>query len=204
LEEQADALLKDPLSPLLDRAVQNTYPPGADMLSWLQAIGLSAQPAIKNSTNLFTTLGFYTAPVLQLPVSIAVSPEQPLRLSPLQVALAAAAIGDNGLRPAPRIATAVKSPLEGWVVLPQLGQPVQALPANAANSAAQALMVKGRPFWQWSGLAGQGTGTVSWSLAGTLPNGQGIPLAVVVLLEDPNQQWAAYIGEQLLEAALQP
>jgi hypothetical protein len=113
-------------------------------------------------------------------------------------------LGNDGLRPAPRIAMAVKSPLEGWVVLPQLDQPVQALPANAAKSATQALMVKGRPFWQWSGAAGQGAGAVSWSMAGTLPNSQGIPLAVIVLLEDPNQQWAAYIGGQLLEKALQP
>jgi hypothetical protein len=65
-------------------------------------------------------------------------------------------------------------------------------------------MVKGLPFWQWSGLAGQGNKTVSWSLAGTLPNSQGIPLAVVVLLEDPNPQWADYIGQQLLNSALRP
>ena len=28
-------------------------------------------------------------------------------------------------------------------------------------------------------------------------------MAAVVLLEDPNNQWAAYLGQQLLDAAIQ-
>jgi cell division protein FtsW (lipid II flippase) len=204
LEEQAATLLQDPRSPLLDRAAQNSYPAGLEMQSWLQAISLSAQPSIKDTVHLYTTLGFFSAPDLQLPVAVAGTPDQPLRLTPLQVALAAAALSKDGIRPPPRLAIAVKTPLEGWVVLPPLSKPIQALPASTAATVTQSLMVKGLPFWQWSGLAGQGNKTVSWSLAGTLPNSQGIPLAVVVLLEDPNPQWADYIGQQLLNSALRP
>jgi cell division protein FtsW (lipid II flippase) len=204
LDEQAAALLKDPLSPLLDRAAQNSYPAGTAMQSWLQATGLAARPPVANATSLYTALGFYTAPTLQLPVAVAGTAEQPVRLSPLQAALAAAALSQNGLRPPPRLAMAVKTPSEGWVVLPPLSEAVQALPANVAASVAQALMVKNQPFWQWSGLAGQTNKLVSWSLAGTLPDWQGTPLAVAVLLENADQQWAAYIGQQLLGTALQP
>jgi cell division protein FtsW (lipid II flippase) len=204
LGEQAAALLKDPQSPLLDRAAQELYPPGADMQSWLQAIGLSARPPIINAAGLYPALGFYSTPDLRLPVAIARSPDKSLRLSPLQVALAAAALSHDGLRPAPRLAMAVKIPSQGWVVLPPLSNPVQVLPTDVAASATQTLMVKSRPFWEWSGLAGQGNKTISWYLAGTLPNWQGTPLAIVVLLEDGNQQWAATIGQGLLEAAMQP
>jgi hypothetical protein len=99
---------------------------------------------------------------------------------------------------------AVRTPSQGWVVLPPLSEQVQVLPAVEVASAIQTLVVKSQPIWQWSGLAGQGSKTVSWSLAGTLPGWQGTPLTIVVLLEDANQQWAAYIGQQVLGSAMQP
>jgi hypothetical protein len=122
----------------------------------------------------------------------------------MQMALAAAVLSNNGLRPAPRLAVAVKTPSQVWVVLPPLSEPVQALPSSEAASTAQALMVSDQPFWQWSGSVGEGNEAISWSLGGTLPDWQGTPLAIVVLLEDSNGQWAAYVGQALLEAATQP
>jgi cell division protein FtsI/penicillin-binding protein 2 len=196
LDQQAAALLKDPQSPLLDRAAQELYPPGPGMQAWLQVNGLS--------TSSYAALGFYTTPDLHLPVAPAVSPGQTLRISPLQMALAASALSYNGLRPAARLAMAVKTPSQGWVVLPPLSQPVQVLSAQSAATATQSLMVKGQPFWQWSGLAGPADKTVSWALAGTLPSWQGIPMAVLVLLEGNDRSWAATIGQQLLAAAMQP
>jgi len=196
LDQQAAALLKDPQSPLLDRAAQETYPLGLGMQTWLQSVGLPSQA--------YPALGFYTTPNLRLPVAAASSPGQSLRVSPLQAALAASALSDKGLRPAARLAMAVKTPSQGWVVLPPLSQPVQVFSSSAAATATQALMLKGQPLWQWSGMAGQANKPLAWALAGTLPDWQGTPLASVVLLEDTNQQWAAYIGQQLLLAAMQP
>ncbi len=196
LDEQAASLLKDPQSPLLDRAAQALYPPGASLQAWLQSIGLPPRD--------FSALGFFTTPELHLPVAAAVTPSQSLRLSPLQVALATAALSHSGIRPAPRLAMAVKTPSQGWVVLPPLSQPVQVLSSSVAVSATQALMIKGQPLWEWSGLAGQGNKTITWDLAGTLPGGQGMPLAIVVLLEDANQPLAESVGQQLLKAAMQP
>ena len=196
LDKQAAGLLKDPQSPLLDRAAQELYPPGTGMQAWLQALGLSA--------NSYAALGFYTTPNLFLPVAAAVVPGQPLRLSPLQVALAASALSNKGLRPAPRLAMAVKTPYQGWVILPPLSQSVQVLSSNMAASATQALKVKGQPVWQWSGVAGSGNKPFAWTLAGTLPGWQGNPIAIVVLLEDTNLSQAATIGQQLLAAAMQP
>jgi hypothetical protein len=174
------------------------------MQSWLKALVPSDQPTMNNVAELYAALGFYSTPDLRLPVAYAGLPNQPLQLSPLQVALSAAVFSNAGVRPAPRLVMAVKTPSQGWVVLPALSKPVQVLPPGEADSAIRSLVVGGQPFWQWSGLAGQGNKTVSWSLTGTLPDSQGVPLAVVVLLEDPGQQWASYIGLELLAAAKQP
>jgi cell division protein FtsW (lipid II flippase) len=204
LDEQIPDLLQDPQSPLLDRAAQNLYPPGEALQSFFQGIGAAVRPSMSDTTQLYTALGFYTSPELRLPVAAAVTSGSSMRVSPLQMALAAAALSNNGLRPAPRLAVAVKTPSQGWVVLPPLSEPVQALPSSEAASTAQALMISDQPFWQWSGSAGEGNKTISWSLGGTLPDWQGTPLAIVVLLEDSNGQWAAYVGQTLLEAATQP
>ena len=204
LDQQAAALLQDPQSPMLDRAVQELYPPGADMLAWLQAIGLSAQPPFSNTDQLLTALGFHTTPDLRLAVAAAVTPGQPMRISPLQAVLAAAALSHSGLRPTPRLVMSVKTPTQGWVVLPALSQPVEALPSAVASSAVRSRMVNGHPYWQWSGRADSGQKTLSWAFAGTLPDSQGTPLSVVVLLEDGNPPSAASIAQALLTSALQP
>ena len=204
LDEQATALIKDPQSPLLDRAAQELYPAGAAMQDWLLSIGLPANPTSGAVNQIYAGLGFYTTPDLRLPVAAAVKSGSPLRISPLQGALAAAAFSHAGLRPPARLAMAVKAPVQGWVVLPPLSQPIQALPSGLSDSAAQARRIANQPFWQWSGPAGTTGNPISWALAGSLPNAQGTPLAVVVLLEDANQQWAAYIGQQLLTATMQP
>jgi hypothetical protein len=118
--------------------------------------------------------------------------------------LAVSSLSNKGLRPAPRLVMEVKTPSPGWVVLPPLGQPVQVLSSSAAASATQALTVKGQPLWQWSGLAGTSNKPVTWALVGTLPKWRGAPLVIAILLEDANPQWATYIGQQVLQAAMQP
>jgi hypothetical protein len=113
-------LFKDPRSPMLNRAAQDLYPPGTAMLSWLQTIGLSAQAPAGVAPKILTDLGFFTTPELRLPVAAAVSPGQTVVISPLQAALAAAALSHSGIRPAPRLVMSVKTPMQGWVVLPAL------------------------------------------------------------------------------------
>ncbi|MCX6035060.1 MAG: hypothetical protein NTV38_08805 [Chloroflexi bacterium] len=77
-------------------------------------------------------------------------------------------------------------------------------PSVSAAETAQALMVSGQPFWQWNARVNQANQNFSWSLGGTLPNWQGAPLAVVVLLEENDPGGAGLIGQILLETAIQP
>jgi hypothetical protein len=141
---------------------------------------------------------------LRLPVAVASAPETDLKISPLQMVLAAAALSHDGVRPAPRLAMAVNTSSQGWIILPALSQPVTVFPASVVAATVQALMVSGQPFWQWNGQAVQGNKTFTWFLAGTLSEWQGPPLAIVVLLEETNPDQASFIGQTLIEAAIKP
>jgi hypothetical protein len=204
LDAQVSSLLQDPNSPLLNRAVQGVYPPGNALDPFFQAAGYTSWPSQSVADRMYTDLGFYFAPELRLPVAGVSKPGSGLRVSPLQMVLAAAALSNEGIRPAPRLAMAVDTPAQGWIILPALTNPATAFSAANAANAAQSLMVKGQPFWQWNSAANEEPLSFSWSLGGTLPDYKGVPLAVVVLLEENNVNVAGLIGRTLLENAASP
>jgi hypothetical protein len=131
-------------------------------------------------------------------------PGTALRISPLQMALATAAISNEGQRPAPRLPMAVNTPLQGWVILPGLGKPQTALSSESVNRVAETYSLRGTPFWQYAASAGSTTEPFVWSLGGTQPGWQGMPVVVVVLLEEDYPLLAKYIGQKLLESAISP
>jgi hypothetical protein len=120
----------------------------------------------------------------------------------MQMALAAAALSNGGTEPAPRIATAVNTPTQGWVILPARGDPRDAFTPQGALDATSTMLMSGYPFWQWNAVTSIENLDYTWSLAGTIPNAQGSPFAMVVLLEENNPELAASISESLLDAAL--
>lgn len=204
LDTQAGSLLKDPNSPLLDRAAQILYPPGTAVTPFFMAAGYNQLPSISVAQAWYANLGFYTTPDLRLPVAVAAAPGNQLTVSPLQMVLAASSLSHAGIRPASRLAIAVKTPSQGWVVLPTLGQPVTVFPAASVDQTTQALMVSGQPFWQWTGKAEKGSAVFTWYLGGTMPDWHGTPLAIVVLLEKDDPAQAGQIGQALLRDATQP
>ena len=158
--------------------------------------------------------GLYSQPQLRLPVNDASTPEadddltalaagqSSLQVSPLQMVLAAAAITYQGKLPAPRITLAVDTPQSGWVVLPPLATGTTATGAGPAAETSTQLNITEKPYWQTVARALNGQQTISWFLAGTLPEWGGSPLALVVLLEEDSPADAEAIGEQILQAAL--
>jgi cell division protein FtsW (lipid II flippase) len=165
--------------------------------------------------DLYRQLGFDQAPVIPLPVTQptplksfkdlnnAILGEESVKVSPLQMALAAAAFTTNGTRPGPRLAMAIGAPQGGWVIL-QSGAPSASIPSASLSAAEQLLQKADAPIWQFTGLAQTDKGPVTWFLAGTNNVWQGIPLAMAVVLEENNPELAASLGDQLIEATLQP
>ena len=206
LNELGMQLNKAPDKPLINRAAQGLYPLGTLIEPFARALdGDRALDGTELKT-IYETFGFDRAPLLRMPVAepVASADAQDLHVSPLQVGLAAAAFSNHGTIPAPRIATAVNTPNDGWVVLPALGTPFEAIPASVADETAQSLLMEGRGDWEYTGQAESDESPLAWFIGGTPPNWQASPLVAVVLLEEDNRQLAQEIGQALLTAAMNP
>ena len=125
--------------------------------------------------------------------------------SPVEMAAAAAALSAGGMRPAPWLSLAVRTPQAGWVLLPGASPSIALSVCNAAEATtfADAHTVGTLPFWQETTSATDFTGkTVTWFMGGTLPGWQAVPLAAVVLLEDYDPISAQQIGQAVLQSAM--
>ncbi len=201
LNELGMEINKDPDKPLINRTAQGLYPLGTVIRPFAQAV---TQTELQSAYEAF---GLNRAPLIRMPMAEPVTDTnngQDLHVSPLQVALAAAAFSNHGDIPAPRIATAVNTPNDGWVVLPALGAPKKALSAGTADETAQSLIVDGQNYWSHVGEAESDESPITWFIGGTPPNWQATPLVVVVLLEENNVQLAEEIGGELMAAAMNP
>ena len=195
LDDIGTSLAQNADAPLVNRAAQGLYPPG-DGIKSLFTSGLKLN-------ELYKQLGFFTPPNLFLPVTpVDSSNTATIRVSPLQMVLAAAALSDHGMRPAPRIALAVNTPQQGWVILNPLSEPIQALTQEFADTQAAQYIAKGQPYWEQVSSANQDQVEVNWYVAGTPTDWQGTPLTVVVLLEGGDMGLARRIGSEVLKSAL--
>ncbi len=200
LDEEGANLAQNLTAPLVNRATQGLYPAGTTMLPWVQARYGETQPSDDALRKYFKTLGFYQAPAINLPSAFDNSGNaiKDLRVSPLQMALAASALTNHGTMPVPHLSMAVNAPEQGWVVLAAEGEPTEIMQARAADEAALAFIVQGKPYWSHVGQASANDTVITWLVSGTLPNWGGTPLALVVTLEENNIFLAEYIREQLL------
>lgn len=190
LEEDWENIIADQAGPLLNRAVQGLYLLG-ELEPLLFPQGLD-------------TPGITEAPQLRLPPID--SPDLQagnLTLSPLQVALAAAALSEEGQRPSAYLVEAVNLQQTGWSRLPPLDEQVQVFTPEAATEAANSLALPGLPLWGKTTIAaGPGDRSATWFVGGTLPGMEGRSLALAVLIEIEDPQLAQSIGQELLLNAL--
>lgn len=190
LEEQWDVLIADSSAPLINRATQGAYPVQELILS-IFPDGIDQEP-------------LFNQPKVRLPVGAPSQPSQP-RLSPLQVALGAAALSSNGVLPAARLALAVNEPQEGWVLLPVLDQPIEMFTSQVAFKITNQL--KHDELSIWSQIAteiDEDGNQVTWHTGGTSSEWNGIPLAIAVVIEENNPILVEKIGTALLQKAMVP
>jgi cell division protein FtsW (lipid II flippase) len=206
LDEIGAGLNKDPNKPLINRAAQGLYPTGTMLQPFEQILFGNQTPTQDESQQVYERFGFTRLPLLRILVAEPTfdSKGKDLHVSPLQVALASAVFSNHGSIPAPRIATAVNTPNDGWIVLPALGTPFEVLPPTAADDAATSMITDGTNYWMHIGQADSEESPVTWFIAGTPPNWQASPLVVVVLLEEDDRQLAQQIGREILSDAMNP
>lgn len=217
-----ETIFTAPGAPLLNRATQGLYPPGDIVTPFLQAHYGRVNVSPEERGSLYEKLGFYESPNLRLPASVAagktdigVSPLLDHRISPAQLVRAAAALSNGGICPAGQLVMAVDTPMQGWVILPALGQSTQCLAEEAVENL---LKLESGAFWSHTGIypapsSGGGEAdsleprlstakTAAWFMGGTTSGWQGTPLAVVVVLENSNRFQARAVGLAVLEAAI--
>ena len=268
LDTSWGSLVKDPSSPLFDRAGMGLYPPGNILGAFLLAAnqqpgseeftrtGLQdcalaptastwqaviragcAEPIrqltlLSNEQDLITLLdklGLFTAPTFPIETLSSTRPaslsdtagyitglldpntEALLKVSPLQMAFAAATLSNAGERPAPHLAMAVDTPQSGWVMLLDTTDAEYVFQEKQAKHIANALADEELPIWEVISAGDEGNGNssesnpgYSWFIGGTLPEWPGVPLAIAVLLEENDPQRVLEMGESLLQSAMQP
>jgi hypothetical protein len=181
-----DQIIADPGAPLLNRATLGRYPAN-DLLSQLLPAGYAAEV-------------LEPEPMLRLPLG---EPTAAGEYSPLQVALLAAAISNGGLKPAPSLVQAVKTPQGDWTALPPLQNPQQIFSENEGGAVSASRKQTGLDLWQVSSVRRDQTERpVTWYTGGSLPGWGGRPLALAVLLEEDNPELAAEIGQSVLRTAM--
>lgn len=205
LNEIGAQLNKDPEKPLINRAVQGLYPTGSMIDPFTRALFNTKELNDDQLRTVYESFGLDRSPKLQVETAAPISftPHvADLHVSPLQVALACAALSNQGTAPAPRIAISVNTPNDGWVVLPAPGTSFKAVQASQANEAAQSFIASGENYWSHIGRASGDESRVTWFIAGTPPNWQATPLVIVVALEEDNERLAQWIGQELITDAM--
>lgn len=179
-------------------------------------VEMSRQISTAQMRELFNALGFFAAPDIWLDVAppsqaaqltssrLAAIGKSEVKVTPLQMAQAAATLTNNGSRPSPRLVVSVETPHQGRVILPS-GAAVPVFGnQQAVTDALQQLAAPDLPVWQTLSAQQYESTAYTWFIGGTLPQWGGTPLAIAVLLEENNPQLAQTIGETMLQSALQP
>ncbi len=195
-------------APLVNRATQGRYPPGEALSPFLLAAKELELYSDQEILTLFKDLGFFSSPRLRLPTALQETPDSlvfdDMRLSPLQIALAAASLSNAGTIPAPRFLNEVENPEGGWNLYPPLGEPITIFEGSVANKIANTLAHDSLPIWQLVAAATSQTGQpLTWYLGGTLPGAE-TPYVVVILLEIEDNEKVEEISKVVFEALFFP
>ncbi len=124
-------------------------------------------------------------------------------VSPLQMALTAASISQNGIRPTPILTLAYQSPKKDWVLLPTTGNSSVVFSAKTAETVQRITALGDIPAW---GVVGKGLSgaenTVTWFIGGTTNEWKGSPLAIAFMIEEDDAAFAFSQGKALFQSIL--
>ena len=204
LDETASDLLTDPQKPLINRATLGIYPTDSILEPFAKSLFDKTELNETEWASVYDSFGFLRSPTLRMDTAPASNSNDDFYVSPLQMALSAAALTNGGTLPAPRIAIAVNTPNDGWVVLPAEGKAAEVNPPAGLTDAVLLYIQGGNNYWSFTKQARDNETSVTWFIGGTPPNWQASPLTVVVLLEEGSQADAKRIGGEMLIDAMTP
>lgn len=122
-----------------------------------------------------------------------------IHVSPLQMALVAATITNNGIRPAPALVNAYKTPEGEWLIYGQ-NRPSQEVFDKSEAEAIQANFASTQnPIWYQMGHALiNDSAPLTWYIGGTTAEWSATPLVIAIAIEENAPALAMNIGRTLL------
>jgi cell division protein FtsW (lipid II flippase) len=185
LEDIWDQLIQNQDAPLLNRAIQGRY----------------TSRELERLLALESNSASWRDPVqLRLPGGEAQLEDE--ISSPMNMALLAASLSNEGLMPAAQIAQAYRDPQDHWILLPALGEALQLIPPAEARSITNSLKDANTPTWHMA-LSPEGE-DLTWYIGGTTSAWEGTPYALVIIIEEDNLELADQTGQAMLAAAMLP
>jgi len=169
------------------------------LIEMARAFGLFSAP----------TLALEVAPAAEDPIAAGTmeawfaAPEK-TTVSPLQMALAAATLTNEGKQPAPKLANSYQGENGNWVAFAQSTSQQKVLDSTAALRVRERLSAEKQAIWYQIGHATMADGEpLTWYIGGTTPEWTGTPLAIAIAIEGSQPALALQIGSALLNPAAQ-
>lgn len=187
LSDSWESLVSDPESPLLNRALQGRYPIG----------NLDTRLLTKS----FPELDLDRQPEMYLDLG---SPNQEsIGYSPLQLAWISTLVSNRGEQPGPKIITGIRTEDGGWDVLSALESVRSVLTPSEVSRLVSHLEINQGSHWEIVQVVKSGNEPrVTWYVAGTVPEWDGRPMALAVLLEGNFPEAAQKIGLAILNSVI--
>jgi len=155
--------------------------------------------------------GIFTAPTFSLrtiapsekldPAVLEAKPWSALEIqvTPLQMAMVAASITNDGLLPSPRLRNAYMAEDGTWTAFREGAMPVRVIESEATLRLRKMLTGEDDAFWFQSGHSESGDGSIlTWYIGGTTEDWVATPLAIAVAIESNNPDLAQEIGSRML------
>ncbi len=171
--------------------LMQSYTP-LDLMSFYEEIGLTS----KATTQVESTDNWTFTPVKSLPEFFVTDT---IRISPLQMAIATAELTNGGEKVTPIFVTAYQNSRGEWKYLstaPTKGSIESFSHSQLVNSLIQPDTLN----WQVVARVKDQEKWVSWFVGGTPSNWKGVPIAVVVVLENGTPEDAATIGQSIFSS----
>ena len=182
-------LISSGCSGALTKLTQNMTP--AEILSLYSDLGFSSKTKIQVES-------IDTKSLPELTDLSQIFTGEDIRVSPLQMAIAASELTNGGQKITPTLVLAYQSPLGDWTLLPS-AETSQSLANFDAKDTVASLLQGNSPVWQMISQVKDHNKTVTWYLAGTPSDWQGIPLTIVIALENDMPSEAERIAQSLLQ-----
>lgn len=164
--------------------------------------------------NFFTASGIINQPEIILPtlrgqqvlsdtVDLSLfSGDHAYRITPLQMATLAAAISNEGNIPAVRIVNTYHIATDVWLAFPSSREQLPLFSKATSDAIATYYADDALPFWYAVGTAiTEKNEVIEWFIGGTLPDRQGTPVVIALVLEAPETLDVVEAGLEMLRTA---